>query len=101
MYVSIHYLVVALTVCTFVIFFQKIINFLRQASYGAIYATSMSPPVAQMAISAMKIIMGENGNIEGIFLLCVYTLEVYSTFYYNIFVYVGKLRIGALAENTG
>jgi len=27
----------------------------------------MSPPVAQMAISAMKIIMGENGNIEGIF----------------------------------
>ncbi|XP_065919421.1 serine palmitoyltransferase 2-like isoform X2 [Dysidea avara] len=56
---------------------HKIINFLRQASYGATYATSMSPPVAQMAISAMKIVMGENGTNEG------------------------KMRIDALAENTG
>ncbi|XP_065919426.1 serine palmitoyltransferase 2-like isoform X2 [Dysidea avara] len=56
---------------------HKIMNFLRQASYGTTYATSMSPPIAQMAVSAMKIIMGENGTSEG------------------------KLRIDALAENTG
>ena len=35
-------------------------------SYGATYATSMSPPVTQMAISAMKIVMGEDGSNEGI-----------------------------------
>jgi len=49
------------------LFLQEIINFLHQVSYGATYATSMSPPVAQMAVSAMKIIMGENGTNEGNF----------------------------------
>ena len=37
-------------------------------SYGATYATAISPPVAQMAMSAMKIIMGEDGTTDGILL---------------------------------
>ena len=43
---------------------QEIINFLHHASYGATYATSMSLPVTQMAISTLKIIMGEDGSNE-------------------------------------
>jgi len=30
----------------------------------------MSPPVAQMVLSAMKIVMGKDGTNEGIVLLC-------------------------------
>jgi len=37
-------------------------------SYGATYATAVSPPVAQMAMSAMKIIMAEDGTTDGILL---------------------------------
>ena len=44
---------------------QEIINFLRKASYGATYATAMSAPVAQMVLSTMKIIMGEDGTNDG------------------------------------
>jgi len=38
-------------------------------SYGATYATAVSPPVAQMAMSAMKIILGEDGTTNGILVL--------------------------------
>ena len=61
------------TICTTAfthVFIQKIINFLRRLSYGTTYATSMSPPTAQMALSAMKVIMGEDGTNEGIVLHC-------------------------------
>lgn len=44
---------------------QEIINFLRKTSYGATYATAMSAPVAQMIISTMRIIMGEDGTNDG------------------------------------
>ena len=44
---------------------QEIINFLRKTSYGATYAIAMSAPVAQMIISTMKIIMGEDGTNDG------------------------------------
>jgi len=57
--------------CSSALFLQEIINFLRQASYGATYATSMSPPVAQMSVSAIKIIMGEDGTNKGTFVLFV------------------------------
>jgi len=36
-------------------------------SQAACYATAMSPPVAQQIISAMRIIMGEDGTNEGIY----------------------------------
>ena len=44
---------------------QEIINFLRKTSYGATYAIAMSAPVAQMVVSTMKIIMGEDGTNDG------------------------------------
>ena len=40
----------------------------------------MSPPVAQMAISAMKIVMGENGTNEGIVLYYVSPSVTYEDF---------------------
>jgi len=54
---------------------QEIINFLRHTSYGATYATGMSPPITQMVISAMKIVMGEDGTNEGAVIFTV--LHVY------------------------
>lgn len=47
------------------VFFQKLINFLRVNSHAHCYASSMSPPVTQQIITSMKIIMGLDGTKEG------------------------------------
>uniref|UniRef100_A0AAQ4QB72 serine C-palmitoyltransferase n=1 Tax=Gasterosteus aculeatus aculeatus TaxID=481459 RepID=A0AAQ4QB72_GASAC len=44
---------------------KDLINFLRCHSHSALYATSMSPPVAQQIITSMTIIMGEDGTTLG------------------------------------
>ncbi|XP_046849497.1 serine palmitoyltransferase 2-like [Xenia sp. Carnegie-2017] len=44
---------------------EEIIRHIRSSSHSAVYACSMSPPVAQQIISSMKIIMGEDGTGEG------------------------------------
>jgi len=45
---------------------EELITYLRSTSYGSLYASSMSPPCAQMALSALKTIMGEDGTTEGL-----------------------------------
>lgn len=45
--------------------YQELIDYLRWHSHSALYATSMSPPVAQQIITSMKIIMGEDGTSLG------------------------------------
>ncbi|KAG7238677.1 hypothetical protein INR49_030643 [Caranx melampygus] len=44
---------------------KELIDYLRSHSHSALYATSMSPPVAQQIITSMKIIMGEDGTTLG------------------------------------
>ncbi|XP_072300893.1 serine palmitoyltransferase 2b [Eucyclogobius newberryi] len=44
---------------------KDLIDYLRTHSHSGLYATSMSPPVAQQIISSMKIIMGEDGTPLG------------------------------------
>ncbi|XP_008280215.1 serine palmitoyltransferase 2b [Stegastes partitus] len=44
---------------------KELIDYLRRHSHSALYATSMSPPVAQQIITSMKIIMGEDGTTLG------------------------------------
>ncbi|XP_061889788.1 serine palmitoyltransferase 2b isoform X2 [Entelurus aequoreus] len=44
---------------------KELIDYLRQNSHSALYATSMPPPVAQQIITSMKIIMGEDGTTLG------------------------------------
>ncbi|XP_063240412.1 serine palmitoyltransferase 2 [Bacillus rossius redtenbacheri] len=44
---------------------KRLVNFLRVNSHAACYASSMSPPIAQQIITSMKMIMGEDGGIDG------------------------------------
>jgi len=44
---------------------KELIDHLRHESYGSVYATTMSPPCAQQALAALKVIMGEDGTDEG------------------------------------
>ncbi|XP_063079360.1 serine palmitoyltransferase 2b isoform X2 [Engraulis encrasicolus] len=44
---------------------KELIDYLRSHSHSAVYATSMSPPVAQQIITSMKCIMGEDGTTLG------------------------------------
>eukprot|EP01114_Cavostelium_apophysatum_P001570 TRINITY_DN1136_c0_g1_i1.p1 TRINITY_DN1136_c0_g1~~TRINITY_DN1136_c0_g1_i1.p1 ORF type:complete len:543 (-),score=106.47 TRINITY_DN1136_c0_g1_i1:77-1609(-) len=44
---------------------KELVDYLRATSYGSIYASAMSPPCAQQALSALKVIMGEDGTNEG------------------------------------
>ncbi|XP_068609555.1 serine palmitoyltransferase 2-like [Brachionichthys hirsutus] len=44
---------------------KELVDYLRSHSHSALYATSMSPPVAQQIITSMKIIMGEDGTTLG------------------------------------
>jgi serine palmitoyltransferase len=43
----------------------EVIAFLRTASMGSVYSSCISPPATQQVISAMKIIMGEDGTDLG------------------------------------
>jgi serine palmitoyltransferase len=44
---------------------EEIISYLRHIAYSSVYATAMSPPCAQQALSALKVIMGEDGTDSG------------------------------------
>jgi len=44
---------------------KEVIDCIRHNSYSSIYGTSMSPPCAQQALAALKVIMGEDGTNEG------------------------------------
>jgi serine palmitoyltransferase len=44
----------------------ELIDHLRHLSYGNVYATTMSPPCAQQALGALRVIMGEDGTTDGI-----------------------------------
>lgn len=44
---------------------EEFIAYLKNKSYGTVYSTAMAPPCAQQALSALKIIMGEDGTTDG------------------------------------
>lgn len=44
---------------------QELINYLRQNCPGSVYSASISPPAVQQIISAIKLIMGEDGTDIG------------------------------------
>ncbi|KAJ3707885.1 hypothetical protein LUZ61_011590 [Rhynchospora tenuis] len=44
---------------------KEIIQYLKQTCPAHLYATSMSPPAVQQAISSMKVILGEDGTNRG------------------------------------
>ncbi|XP_030627598.1 serine palmitoyltransferase 2b isoform X2 [Chanos chanos] len=44
---------------------KELIDYLRTHSHSTVYATSMSPPVAQQIITSMRCIMGEDGTTLG------------------------------------
>ncbi|XP_068110571.1 serine palmitoyltransferase 2 [Hyperolius riggenbachi] len=44
---------------------KVLIDYLKKHSHSAAYATSMSPPVVEQIITAMKCIMGEDGSALG------------------------------------
>uniref|UniRef100_A0A667YWJ8 serine C-palmitoyltransferase n=1 Tax=Myripristis murdjan TaxID=586833 RepID=A0A667YWJ8_9TELE len=44
---------------------KELVDYLRSRSHSAVYAPSMSPPVAEQIIRAMKCIMGHDGSTEG------------------------------------
>ncbi|XP_034433121.1 serine palmitoyltransferase 2-like [Hippoglossus hippoglossus] len=44
---------------------RDLIEYLRSHSHSAVYAASMSPPVAEQIITSMKCIMGEDGTTVG------------------------------------
>jgi serine palmitoyltransferase len=45
---------------------QEIIHHLKHTCPAHIYATSMSPPAVEQVISAIKVILGEDGTNRGI-----------------------------------
>ncbi|CAG0915682.1 unnamed protein product [Notodromas monacha] len=45
---------------------KSIVQYLRSNSHATSYAAAMSPPVAQQIISSMRIIMGKDGDGEGL-----------------------------------
>ena len=44
---------------------QEIIQYLKYSCPAHLYATSMSPPAVQQVISAIKVILGEDGSSRG------------------------------------
>jgi len=44
---------------------KELVQYLRKASMGSVYSQCISPPATQQVISAMKIIMGEDGTDLG------------------------------------
>ncbi|XP_059934216.1 serine palmitoyltransferase 3 [Mesoplodon densirostris] len=45
---------------------KDLVDYLRAHSHSAAYATSMSPPIAEQIIRAMKLIMGLDGTTQGL-----------------------------------
>src|SRR6185437_13163078 len=52
---------------------QEIIQHLKHSCPAHLYATSMSPPAVQQVISAIKVILGEDGSNRG-------TKQTFTTF---------------------
>lgn len=50
----------------YVIFFQEVIQYLKHTCPAHLYATSISPPAAQQIISAIKVILGQDGSNRGL-----------------------------------
>lgn len=50
----------------FVYCFQELIQYLKYTCPAHLYATSISPPAAEQIISAIKVILGEDGSSRGI-----------------------------------
>lgn len=44
---------------------QELVEHLRRAAHGSVYAETMAPPVCQQIISSIRIIMGEDGTDDG------------------------------------
>ncbi|ELW69961.1 serine palmitoyltransferase 3 isoform X1 [Tupaia chinensis] len=44
---------------------KDVVDYLRAHSHSAVYATSMSPPIAEHIIRGMKLIMGLDGTTQG------------------------------------
>jgi len=44
---------------------KELVEYMRHVSYGSMYATSMSPPCAQQALSALRVILGTDGTNDG------------------------------------
>jgi serine palmitoyltransferase len=49
----------------FLLELQEIIQHLKHSCPAHLYATSMSPPAVQQVISAIKVILGEDGSNRG------------------------------------
>ncbi|XP_047458671.1 serine palmitoyltransferase 3 [Mugil cephalus] len=45
---------------------KDLVDYIRSQSHSAVYSSSMSPPVTEQVIRAMKCIMGKDGTTEGI-----------------------------------
>jgi len=45
---------------------RDLVEHIRRSSPGTLYAAAMSPPAAQQALSALKVIMGEDGSDRGV-----------------------------------
>ncbi|XP_055977943.1 serine palmitoyltransferase 3 [Sorex fumeus] len=45
---------------------KELVDYLRVHSHSAVYATSMSPPVAEQIIRSIKLIMGLDGTTKGL-----------------------------------
>ncbi|XP_008058343.1 serine palmitoyltransferase 3 [Carlito syrichta] len=45
---------------------KDLVDYLRAYSHSAVYATSMSPPIAEQIIRSMKLIMGLDGTTKGL-----------------------------------
>ncbi|MFS7951152.1 putative serine C-palmitoyltransferase [Helianthus anomalus] len=45
---------------------KELIQYLKYTCPAHLYATSISPPAAQQIISAIKVIIGEDGSTQGL-----------------------------------
>jgi len=45
---------------------KDIVDYLKSQSYGSVYAVCMTPPCAQQAVSALKVILGKDGTRSGL-----------------------------------
>uniref|UniRef100_A0A8D2AP58 Serine palmitoyltransferase 2 n=1 Tax=Sciurus vulgaris TaxID=55149 RepID=A0A8D2AP58_SCIVU len=45
---------------------KELVDYLRVHSHSAVYATSMSPPIAEQIIRSLKLIMGLDGTTQGL-----------------------------------
>jgi len=44
---------------------EQVVTYLKSASYGSVYSVAMTPPCAQQAISAFRVILSKDGTTSG------------------------------------